>query len=191
MLVNLYDKNGKHRVSCPVLTFAQDANESYAPGLLLLEIAGPDSARRAIWSNIVKGRTSNSREATDVMFSYGGIKKIVLVTPTKTNKYHQVKDKNRTLLVHDGLSRFRYEYLLGGDEDEPSPWFFPAFQLNLNLPTLDHWMSTIWREAIDEGNIVPVQNYGTVTLWKVLWYEPRWQKLLSRLVKDGTLKEME
>jgi hypothetical protein len=155
--------------------------------LLILELAGPDSGRRAIWSNIVKGRKANSREHTDVVFQVGGIKINVMVTPTKANKYHQVKDRDRTILIHDSLSRFRYEYLLGGTEDEPSPWFFGAFQMNLNLPTLNHWTETLWRHAVDEEIIKPVQSHGSVTVWHAHWYEPRWSKLITELVKTGTL----
>jgi hypothetical protein len=110
MYIELHDKTGRLRFTVPCAAYVADN----ADGLLLLEMVGADSENRAVWSHIVKARSERSLTATNAHFHAAGADELIYVVPT--TKYHKIEQPGRVILLHDGLTRFRYEYLLGGDE---------------------------------------------------------------------------
>jgi hypothetical protein len=182
MYVTLLDSAGRLRFTVPCAAFAAD----HSDGLLLLELTGADSENRAVWSHIVKARTERSLTATHAHFHVAGAQHTIRVVPT--TKYHKVEQAGRVLLLHDGLSRFRHDYLLGGDAEEPSPWFLPALQLRLPIPVLSHWARGLWQAARHEDLVRPVATaYGPAPVWGLGDNLPGWEKLVQGLIKARKL----
>jgi len=179
MYVELHDKIGRLRFT--VLTAAYVADQ--ADGLLLLELVGADSENRAVWSHIVKARTERSLVTTNAHFHAAGVDEAICVVPTI--KYHKVEQAGRVILLHDGLTRFRHLYLLGGSEDTPSPWFMPALQMHLPIPVLPHWAPIVWHQALAERLVRPVETcFGAAVVWKLNVRPISWERLVQDLVKE-------
>ena len=178
MYVKLHDSAGRLRFTVPCAAYVADDEN----GLLLLELVGADSENRAVWSHIVKARSERSLTTTSAHFHAGASKDGICVVPT--TKYHKVEQSGRVILLHDGLTRFRYEYLLGGDDDKPSPWFMLALQLHLAIPVLSHWASTVWAAARGRKLVRPVDvSFGPATVWKLDLNLSSWESVVQDLVK--------
>lgn len=190
MYVKLLDKTDRLRVTAQCVSYA----ESDVDGLLLIELPDVTSAIEAIWSHIVKGRTERNLTDTNAYFHVGGVTRRIRVVPS--TKYHRDKKvTDRLILLHDGLTRFRYDYLLCGSVDEPSPWFLPALQLRLPIPVLPHWSETLWTAARANHLVTPADTtYGSATVWKLnaseIWIES-WSKMIQELVKAKKLTAKE
>lgn len=182
MFVQLKDSLGRKRYTVPCLNYAAN----YEDGLILLELAGVDTANRAIWSHIVKGRKERTLTATGATFYMGGVKETISIIPGV--KYHKVEETGRLLLMHDNTTRFRYQYMFDGTDTDPSPWLLPVLQANLPLPILEHWVDPIWRNVVDDGKLIkPVEVYGPAKIWKFRQSEPEWANVITTFVKNGLL----
>jgi hypothetical protein len=178
MYVELHDKTGRLRFIVPCTAYVADN----ADGLLLLELVGADSENRAVWSHIVKARSERSLVATGAQFHAAGADETICVVPT--TKYHKVEQSGRVLLLHDGLTRFRYEYLLGGDDDVPSPWFMLALQQHIPVPVLPHWAPVIWAKARELSVVQPTNvSFGPAVVWKFGLNPNTWEQMIQGLVK--------
>ncbi len=186
MYVKLLDKIDRLRVTAQCTAYA----ESDTDGLLLIELPDVTSAVEAVWSHIVKGRSERTLTNTNVYFNVGGVSRRIQVVPT--TKYHRDKKAtDRLLLLHDGLTRFRYDYVLGGSADEPSPWFLVALQMRLPIPVLPHWSPVLWTAAQENNLVVPTDAvYGAISVWKLRasdsWID-NWSKMIKELVKTKKL----
>ncbi len=178
MYVKLHDKAGRLRFTVPCAAYVADN----ADGLLLLELVGADSENRAVWSHIVKARSERSLLATSAHFHAGAPKDVICVVPT--TKYHKVEQSGRVILLHDGLTRFRYEYLLGGADDEPSPWFMLALQQHIPIPMLPHWAPVIWARARELSLVQPADlSFGPAVVWQLDLSQNTWERMIQDLVK--------
>lgn len=178
MYVKLHDKANRLRFTVPCAAYVADDSD----GLLLLELVGADSENRAVWSHIVKARSERSLTATSAHFHAGASKDVICVVPT--TKYHKVEQSGRVILLHEGLTRFRYEYLLGGDDDTPSPWFMLALQLHLAIPVLPHWAPALWQAARDRELVEPAKTaFGPAMVWKLDVNQNTWERTVQDLVK--------
>lgn len=186
MYLVLTDSIGRKRFTVPCAAYVSHDED----GLVLLEVTGTTTAMEAIWANIVKGRTVRYVVDTEITFNVGATSRRVRVHPQTT--YKRQSARSRMLLMHEGMSRYEYRYLIGGTVEEPSPWFQQAVQLRLPFPMLSHWTRDLWRYAVDDNLIMPIkQSYG-MTAWKLLatdYFTTKWQKLISTMVRDGVLKE--
>ena len=185
MFVRLYDTKDHLRHTVPVAAFAQDNTE----GLIFLELAGVEVQNRAVWANIVKGRPTRSLTETETHFHQGPSETRITVIPG--TRYHKIEANGHLFLMHTGLTTFKQEWLIGGTDQEPSPWFAVAYQRNLPLPILPHWTTTLWKAAIAANLVAPADtNAGPVTLWRVYHeYTERWTALLGRLVHNKMLTQ--
>ena len=185
MYVKLFDSAGRLRFTVPCAAFVADD----ADGLILLELTGADSENRAVWSHIVKARTERTLTATHAHFHVGGVQHTIKVIPT--TKYHKVEQSGRVILLHDGLTRFRYDYLLAGAADAPSPWFLPALQLRLPIPVLATWAPTLWTAAQYDRLVQLVDvAFGPAVVWRLLIDEKNqvlWNALVQDLVRSRKL----
>lgn len=183
MYVKLFDSAGRLRFTVPCAAFVADN----ADGLILLELVGADSENRAVWSHIVKARTERNLTATHAHFHVGGVQHTIRVFPA--TKYHKVEQSGRLILLHDGLTRFRYDYLLSGTADQPSPWFLPALQLRLPIPVLPAWASALWAAAQHERLVQAVNiAFGPATIWRLLADElARWSALVQDHIRTKKL----
>ncbi len=178
MYVKLHDKANRLRFTVPCAAYAADN----PAGLLLLELVGADSENRAVWSHIVKARSERSLVDTNAHLHVGAATETIQVVPT--TKYHKVEQAGRVILLHDGLTRFRYEYLLGGDDDEPSPWFMQALQQHIPIPVLPHWTPMIWAKARDLRLVQPANvSFGPVVVWQLHLNQDAWNQIIQDLVK--------
>lgn len=183
MYVKLYDSADRLRFTVPCAAFVADD----ADGLILLELVGADSENRAVWSHIVKGRTERNLTDTNAYFFAGGAQHRIKVIPS--TKYHKVEQSGRLILLHDGLTRFRHDYLLAGAADEPSPWFLPALQLRLPIPVLPTWAPRLWEAAQNKKLVQPADvAFGPAVVWRLLadGLDP-WTTLIQHLVKTKQL----
>jgi len=186
MYVKLVDKDGKFRVAAQCASFAASNDD----GLLLLELPDVTSAVDAIWSHLVKGRSERSLTGTNAHFYSGGVHHQIKLIPS--TKYHRDKKiTDRLLLVHDGLTRFQYQYLMGGSLDEPSPWFMVAAQQCLPIPLLPHWAPVLWGHALTKGLVTIADTvYGDIAVWKMHAGSSQldnWVKLIQDLVQAKKL----
>ena len=177
MYVILNDAKGRHRHTVPVSAFAHCTSD----GLLLLELTGVDTQNRAVWANIVKHRPERTLTLTDAIFQMG--QKVEPIGVIPTTKYHKVERPGRVLLLHDGLTRFQMNFLLGGSHDQPSPWFAAALQATVPLPVLDHWITPLWKAAIAEKLLLLAQVIaGPVNVWRLSHETATWRRMISRMV---------
>lgn len=183
MYVTLHDSADRLRFTVPCAAFVADDSD----GLLLLELVGADSENRAVWSHIVKARPERSLTATRACFHAGGAEHVIQVIPS--TKYHKVEQTGRVILLHDGLTRFRYEYLLAGTAEDPSPWFLPALQLRLPIPVLPHWTTTLWAAALADHVVQAVTcAYSPVAVWRLASDDPRrWGAIIQHLIQAKQL----
>ena len=178
MYVKLHDKADRLRFTVPCAAYVADN----ADGLLLLELVGADSENRAVWSHLVKARSERSLVATGAQFYAGGAAEVICVIPT--TKYHKVEQSGRVILLHDSLTRFRYQYLLGGDDEQPSPWFLPALQMQIPIPVLPHWAPVIWTNARERNLVQPVDvSFGPAVVWQLDLNQNTWERMIQELVK--------
>lgn len=180
MVVKLLDKAGRLRFTVPCAAYVADPSD----GLLLLELVGADSENRAVWSHVVKARAERSLTDTQASFHAAGAEHIVQVIPTV--KYHKVEQTGRLILLHDGLTRFRFDYLLGGG-DAPSPWFLPALQLRLPIPVLSHWAGTLWERALGDLIRSVSVSFGPPVVWRLNGNVSSWSAVISDLIRAGRL----
>ena len=183
MYVQLFDSRGRLRFTVPCAAFVAD----HGDGLVLLELVGADSENRAVWSHLVKARSERTLTATTAHFHAAGAQHTLQVIPT--TKYHKVEQAGRVILLHDGLTRFRHDYLLGGTAGEPSPWFLPALQLRLPIPVLPAWAGTLWQAALADKLVQAADvAYGPALVWKLQADNlASWAKLVQRLVRARQL----
>jgi hypothetical protein len=178
MYVKLHDKAERLRFTVPCAAYVADDEN----GLLLLELVGADSENRAVWSHIVKARSERSLTATSAHFHAGASKDVICVVPN--TKYHKVEQSGRVILLHDGLTRFRYEYLLGGDDDAPSPWFMLALQQHIPIPVLSHWAPVIRAKARELSLVRPADvSFGPAVVWQLDLNQNTWERMIQDLVK--------
>jgi len=184
MYIMLFDSKGKHRLNVPVSAFAQSDND----GLLLLELTGVDTANRACWANIVKHRPERTLTDTNATFIMGNATPVRVIPATK---YHKLERPNRLLLLHNSLTRFQLDYLLGGSHDQPSPWFASALQNNVPLPMLDHWLLPVWKGALARRLVTLASTIaGPVNVWRINHQEPeRWLAMATEMIKAKLLTE--
>lgn len=188
MYVTLLDSIKRRRFTTPCVAYVED-NED---GLILLELTGATSAVEAMWAHIVKGRTERSLTPTTLHFNVGSVSHNLRVIP-QTSYKRATSQRDRMIVQHEGLSRYRYDYLLKGDMDTPSPWFYQALALKLPYPVLLHWAKPLWIHAIDGNLIRPIPTAYGVSAWKLHandYYLNGWQKLISTLVKKKVLTEV-
>ena len=183
MYVKLFDSADRLRFTVPCAAFVADD----ADGLILLELVGADSENRAVWSHIVKARAERNLTATHAQFFAAGAQHTIRVIPS--TKYHKAEQSGRLILLHDGLTRFRYDYLLAGAADAPSPWFLTALQLRLPIPVLPGWATTLWGAALAEKLVQPVTcAYSPVAVWQLLAGGlDAWGAMIQRLVRARKL----
>jgi hypothetical protein len=178
MYVKLHDSAGRLRLNVPCAACVADDEN----GLLLLELVGADSENRAVWSHLVKDRSERSLVATGAQFHAGASKDVICVVPT--TKYHKVEESGRVILLHDGLTRFRYEYLLGGNDNTPSPWFMPALQQHIPIPVLPHWAPVLWTKAREKKLVQPADlSFGPAVVWQLDLNQNSWERMIQDLVK--------
>ena len=168
--------------------FASDGN-----GMLLLSLVGPQTALLAVHANIVKHRPERTLVATQVMLRKGAEQFTVRTVPG--NKYHisampEVDGQKTVIILRTDFSKLGgHRYILGGTEDEPSPWFESAMS---NLPTLPYkteWLPVLWKEA-QKAKLIAVPCYMNqvgIGVWQVSAQEVQWQKLLKELILKGAL----
>lgn len=188
MYVTLLDSIGRKRFTAPCAAFVQHEQD----GLILIELTGVTSAVEAMWAHIVKGRTERSLVATTLYFNVGSVSHNLRVIP-QTSYKRATKERSRMIIQHEGLSRFNYDYLLGGDVETPSPWFYQALSVKLPYPVLRHWAEPLWVHAVDGNLVVPVRTAYGVSAWKLHatdYYLNGWQKLITSLIKKNILTEV-
>ena len=94
--------------------------------------------------------------------------------------------ERRVILLHDGLTRFRYEYLLGGDDNEPSPWFMLALQQHIPIPVLPHWAPVLWARAHELSLVRPADvSFGPAVVWQLAQFYDLEIALVNKLPEAG------
>ncbi len=193
MYIELRDTIGRHRFDAPVSSFAQDPSE----GLLMVELTGVPQANEAVWAHFVRGRSERTLQKTGATLRAGGLVIPIYLTPGV--RYHRDKGiKDRVLILHDGFSRYKNRFIVGGDEETPSPWF-PSSLSRLPYGLLPHWYPVLWRSSQKATSSIPVlitkvsEVWGPKAVWEVKTtdYEKYWERRIIQLLKSGELKEHE
>lgn len=185
MYVTLLDSIKRKRFTTPCAAYVEHDSD----GLILLELTGATSAVEAMWAHIVKGRTERSLTPTTLHFNVGSVSHNLRVIP-QTSYKRATSQRDRMIIQHEGLSRYRYDYLLKGDMDTPSPWFYQALALKLPYPVLKHWTKPLWIHAINSNLVVPIKTAYGVSAWTLHaddYYLTGWQKLITNLIKKKVL----
>lgn len=169
------------------------SQDQWAYGLTLLEMYGQEQVVRSI-AYYLKGapvlaKARTIKEIPTVKILRDGHSSDVRMDPNvaKQFKIVSIPDSDRPgymtlIMLHPHFSRMDGRFMLGGTEEEPSPWFPRSFQNLIKVPFLFGWGATLWRVGIENGLI---NNRGIY--WSLNTDSNRWQKLIGRLVKEGQL----
>jgi hypothetical protein len=149
-------------------------------------IARDPQSINAFRANIYKNRRTTQLVSTDIkVFDPKGEERIVRVIP-KT-KYHLLNTNHHYVIMHEGFDKLHMNYLLGGDDETPSPWFQYAVQNFISVPFLSQWTQELWQAAVAESLVEKLSAQG-VTAWRLYRRGDDWQELILSLRKDGGLR---
>lgn len=182
MYCELYDKIGRRRFKgLQAPDYVEDNT-----GLVFMTLFGPPQAIRAVWAHLVRKRTKRSLVATNIQVSEGPNVFTVHTMP-HLNRYHMTPvsidgQQGICILRHD-MNRLNAEYVVGGTEDEPSPWFEMALGQIPTLPYRKEWLPMLWQMGISEDLITEVDSNRCISalrFWKINTYDSTWRRMLSQ-----------
>jgi hypothetical protein len=184
MHASLFDIKGRLRFTdVPVADLVTDWS-----GIVLLSLMGAPQANRAIWANIVKRRTTRNPTKTQVSVRRGGEEFRLEVTPK--HKYHMASGPRGEgiVIVRADLNRMNYRYILGGDEETPSPWFQRALTHVPTMPYREEWLPAIWQKAMKTSAITrPDRMWTATSIWKINRNERLWHTIIKELLQEGVI----
>jgi hypothetical protein len=177
----LYDKNGKRRYRVQCAAFL-----TYGQAMVYFEfVSRALQPVNAIRANIYKNRRTRSLVATEVkIFDEHGNAETVRVIP-KT-KYHFINHRNHYIFFSEGFDKLHMRFLLGGDEENKSPFFTYAMQQFVQVPFLSGWADELWIEGIKAELITRLAGVGA-TAWKLNKKSEAWIELVQHLRTEGGL----
>ena len=179
MYLELYDKIGRRRfkgMQCP--DYVADRN-----GVLFMTAFGPPQAIRAVWAHLVKHRKKRTLTPTNIKVSEGPLVTTVQTMPN-VNRYHMINvtvdgQQGICIMRHD-MNRLHAEYVVGGTEDEPSPWFEMALGQIPTLPYREEWLTALWQMGVYARLIEPVDKCtSALRFWRVHTDDGQWRGLIS------------
>ncbi len=178
----LYDKNGKRRYRVQCAAFL-----TYGQAMVYFEfVSRALQPVNAIRANIYKNRRTRSLVATEVqVFDEQGHAETVRVIP-KT-KYHFTNHHHHYIFFSEGFDKLHMRFLLGGDEENKSPFFTYAIQQFVQVPFLSGWSDELWAEGIKAGLITKLAGVGA-TAWKLDKKGEAWIELVQHLRAEGGLR---
>lgn len=181
-----------YRVQCPTLI------STHEQGTIWLELYGPEQPVRAIMFHIKghpdldKARTNKSLSNLQYYNGDTGSTKMLVYDPLTvkdTKMFTLTKDHEpgfiTMILAHPWFSRMEQRFILGGDEDTPSPWFSGAFQRVVPIPFMDHWTGPLWEAGIKNGMIKHLSREPSV--WQIDSNTYKWKRMVERMIQNGVL----
>lgn len=179
----LKDSIGRKRFEVSATDYVTNTNGE----LLLLALEGPEQATRACWANVVKKRRGTRLTDTELTLKTQTKEMVVSVFPN--SRYHSCREGDVLIVLNHRLDKLNSRFVIGGDEETPSPWFPRALEKLDRLPYMAAWIPTLWRAAIQDDLIVPMStDYASIRVWRVGNNQARWQSIVRHLLRDGRLE---
>ena len=174
-------KKKRHVFSSDAVVCAMYGN-NYNLGLTFLELHGEDTANRAIWAHLVKGRKGDGYERIDLHIETMTGSEFIYVELGKKFT-HRTIDNHLFIYLTDFLDKSRRMFT-GGTFDEPSEVFMDAFRINLpNIPVLPQWEYHLWQNGLQIEGIRPHKIYSNspFTAWTIN-PDADWEQMLEKEV---------
>lgn len=166
-------------VECPVAALMKNSI-GYRNPVTFLELVGPMSANRAIWSHMVKRRDGDGEQMTDIHFhANSGSQQLHVDMNTK---YVVIDEPGYPYIIMDKhFGKRSRRFFTGGDEDRVSPYFGDAVKINLpTVPILQEWLPRLWVIAINESLVTQQEVFGTdIRAWSLSLNEHHWQRIIK------------
>ena len=172
-------------VTAEAVTLAFDARDVLA----FVELSGPTSAIRAIWAELMRGRSrtaSDEPDFTKIKFTYKG-QETVLKLAAKTRYLTRNVDGN-IVVIHPGFDVTKRTYIMGGDLETPSQYFLDSFRhVCTTIPVLPEWSAELWRLGLEKEVIKPLISFGSYNFWHIVPddYKSTWTEIIKKVV-NGT-----
>lgn len=165
--------------TCESPFFAVRKYDHWHKHLAILEINGAPTAIQAIWAHLVKRRTGQDSENTDIKIKAANEEITLAVIPG--SKYYKTVVGNTLVLSIAEFGKKSRKCFLGGDYENPSPYFIDAFRINVpQIPVLRTWAYDLWKLGLDKGGIKPLFNYGPVNAWEIVSHP--WEDVIKEMV---------
>jgi len=160
---------------------------TYGTTLQFIELYGPITAMRAIWSDIVQGRKNGDIASIDTKLMVEG-KQVTLQVRGGTSFIKREIDKRIYIMDH-GWTDAERRFFMGGDLDTPSVYFMDAFRINVpDVAILPEWIPDFWRLGVKKGLVFPIKTYGALFAWTIKLVgnnEQTWDDLTKEFILNG------
>ena len=177
MQLNFY-KNKKLNLTLQCCAIALDDDIWHGSGLLYLDIFGATEAMETVHAHLVKHRKGHNPTVTNLELVG---EEITILQVVPRTKYHKIYEQGHLLIINPHLNRLNRDWLLGGDENTPSPWFRITLAQKIDVPFLPQWADTLWTRGLKEGLISPAQCWG-VNCWKIEKQTQNWRELVLEII---------
>jgi hypothetical protein len=79
------------------------------------------------------------------------------------------------------------EFMLGGDEEIPSPWFKTSLQRLVSVPFLPEWTDDLWREGVKKSMVYKPDLCVGAQVWILKTYAEKWEDTMGEMLREGTI----
>ena len=172
-------------VTAEAVTLAFDTQDVLA----FVELSGPTSAIRAIWAELMRGRSrtaSDEPDHTKIKFTYKG-HDTVLKLAAKTRYLTRNLDGN-IVVMHPGFDVTKRTHMMGGDLETPSLYFLDSFRhVCTTIPVLPEWSAELWRLGLEKEVIKPLISFGSYNFWYIVpdVYKDVWKEIVKEVATHG------
>lgn len=191
MIAKLH-KNKRSRFQVGVNALISGVKSSHDRAMAYIEISGSPQAVEGIRARIGTRRERKSR--TDYAIGTGihlDTQSEIMIAPKAKyiaiTKISECRTMATTAMLHEELTEMKRSTILGGTKETPSPWFSAAINM-IDVPTLPHWLPTLWAEGQNKYLVRQLETvHGPITAWSIQPNASKWQELVSKLIKDGAI----
>lgn len=176
--VEIKGKQQHFEFEVPLLIEKPQGYNSY---MIAIELAGPVTATRAAWAELVKGgREAGVVCSTGVYVELAGQQKSINVLGKRKLKLRD-KDEHMLLLGPEITDKTRLCFV-GGSTTEPSLYFMDALRRNVHtVPVKREWALELWQRGIAKGTIKSLLVHGDsgLSAWEL---EGGWTEVVKEMV---------
>jgi len=175
-------------VTAEAVTLAFDTQDVLA----FVELSGPTSAIRAIWAELMRGRSRTASDVPDhtkIKFTYKG-HDTVLKLAAKT-RYLTRNLGGNIIVMHPGFDVTKRTHMMGGDLETPSLYFLDSFRhVCTTIPVLPEWSAELWRLGLEKEVIKPLISFGSYNFWYIVPgnRNDTWKEIVKEVVTTTSIK---
>lgn len=156
----------------------------------LIELVGAETAVRAVWAHLMRARPATSSDfpdSTDVQVFYNGKMKNVMLAAKE--RYIRKVFGESTIICRKGFEPNIRDYFVGGNIENPSPYFLEAFRLTqTDMPVLPEWSEILWQKGIESNAVQALSSSSEngQNFWKLNdQTDNTWRDIIKEVVLNG------